>query len=283
MANDRISEAIVILERVAIDSGRPLPEGWVLSSPTKDPMSPKNDRADDAEPIGCVTLMNESAYSSFKTYLIAMCAMWFATAFGYYGLIFNAGHLHGDPHWNAITGALMEIPANVLCVPILGKIGRRNGSCLFLATVGFACCLTVVTGLDSEFVPVFAMIGKFGAAGAFASVYIFATELFPTEVRALCMGMSSMFARFGALTAQPIIAIGGLFPMTSFGVVCLIVSIVCCILPETLGKPMYETLDEAIAASNESPSTMELQDRSPVRGNVQGIDDESPRVEMNTI
>ena len=138
-------------------------------------------------------------------------------------------------------------------LPLPGKLGRRIGAVLFLGTIAVSCLLVLVVGLDSEWVNTLAMVGKFGAAGAFATVYIFATELFPTEalyvlsdvgplgtrsppqadqqrrvvwqVRALCMGMASMFARFGALATQPLIAIGGYLPMVAFGLVCLIVSV----------------------------------------------------------
>ena len=52
---------------------------------------------------------------------------------------------------------------------------------------------------------------------------------------------------------------------------------------------MYETLDEAIAASGETTATMELQDRSPVGGRTREIDDavdvddEPPKVKISTI
>ena len=42
-----------------------------------------------------------------------------------------------------------------------------------------------------------AFVGKFGIAGSFAVIYIFAGELYPTVVRAFGMGMSSMVAGIG--------------------------------------------------------------------------------------
>lgn len=44
-----------------------------------------------------------------------------------------------------------------------------------------------------------AFLGKFGIAGSFAVIYIFAGELYPTVVRAVGMGMSSMIAGSGLI------------------------------------------------------------------------------------
>lgn len=46
-----------------------------------------------------------------------------------------------------------------------------------------------------------AFLGKFGIAASFAIIYIFAGELYPTVVRAIGMGMSSMVAGSGLLLA----------------------------------------------------------------------------------
>jgi MFS transporter, OCT family, solute carrier family 22 (organic cation transporter), member 4/5 len=46
-----------------------------------------------------------------------------------------------------------------------------------------------------------AMIGKFSASSAYATIYMYSTELFPTSVRNSCMGSCSMMARFGSMSA----------------------------------------------------------------------------------
>ena len=46
-----------------------------------------------------------------------------------------------------------------------------------------------------------AMIGKLGAAAAFAVIYVFSAELYPTIVRNAGMGASSCCARIGGMVA----------------------------------------------------------------------------------
>ena len=50
-----------------------------------------------------------------------------------------------------------------------------------------------------------ALLGKLGISGAFAIIYVFSAELFPTVVRTIGVGSGSMHARIGGLLA-PFIA-----------------------------------------------------------------------------
>ncbi|KAH3727337.1 hypothetical protein DPMN_053269 [Dreissena polymorpha] len=46
---------------------------------------------------------------------------------------------------------------------------------------------------------VLANVGKFGISAAFAIIYVWSAELFPTLVRSSGMGSSSMMARVGGM------------------------------------------------------------------------------------
>ena len=54
------------------------------------------------------------------------------------------------------------------------------------------CSLTVKDAALSTF---FFLLGKFGATAAFGTVYLYTGELFPTRVRSVCVGLSSMVGR----------------------------------------------------------------------------------------
>ena len=62
----------------------------------------------------------------------------------------------------------------------------------------------MLCSIISELQPItttLAMIGKLGSAAAFAIIYIFSAELFPTVVRNAGMGASSCCARMGGIIA----------------------------------------------------------------------------------
>ena len=64
----------------------------------------------------------------------------------------------------------------------------------------------VVTSAGHEWATItLSMIGKFGISAAFAIIYVFSAELFPTMVRNSGMGASSLCARIGGI-ASPYIA-----------------------------------------------------------------------------
>ena len=47
-------------------------------------------------------------------------------------------------------------------------------------------------------------LGKFGVSAAFALVYLYTAEIFPTMIRATVVGMCSMFARVGGILAPQV-------------------------------------------------------------------------------
>ena len=50
-----------------------------------------------------------------------------------------------------------------------------------------------------------AMVGKLGSAAAFAVIYVFSSELFPTVIRHSATGASSSWARVGGMIAPYIV------------------------------------------------------------------------------
>ena len=67
---------------------------------------------------------------------------------------------------------------------------------------------------------VFSIIGKFGIAGTFNIVFIHASELYPTPVRSIGVGIANAAGRFGGTLAPIVNAAAGnmsYLPMVIFG------------------------------------------------------------------
>ena len=93
-------------------------------------------------------------------------------------------------------------------------------------------------------------LGKFGITCAFAIIYLYAAELYPTCVRNTGLGSSSMFARVGSILA-PVIgrqlsrAVGSTTPaVVVFAVFSLLGAVAALLLPETNGKRLPDTIEE---------------------------------------
>ncbi|XP_064595319.1 organic cation transporter protein-like [Liolophura sinensis] len=182
---------------------------------------------------------------------------WLVISMVYYGLSLNSGNLAGDIYLNFFLVGLVEFPAYTLCLLLLDRIGRKSLYCASMLSGGIACVCTIFPSLyanqDLQWVTVIlAMVGKLGAAAAFAIVYVYSSELFPTVVRNSALGAASMFARAGGMIS-PYISdmsdfvggdIGKALPLLIFGVSAVVAGLLSLVLPETLNKKLPETIED---------------------------------------
>ncbi|KAL8575563.1 hypothetical protein ACOMHN_059627 [Nucella lapillus] len=183
---------------------------------------------------------------------------WAVVSMVYYGLGLNVGSLSGNLFLNFLYANIAETLSYVFCLVFLFRIGRRPLHCFTMFLGGGACIaiiFPVLYGTESEtWVTItLSMIGKFGSSAAFAIIYVFSAELFPTLVRNSGMGASSLFARIGGI-ASPYVAalgtymtgdIGTALPSLVFGALSVLAGICALFLPETLHKKLPETIEDA--------------------------------------
>ena len=107
---------------------------------------------------------------------------------------------------------------------------------------------------------------KFGVSATFSVIWIYAAELFPTVVRTNALSMGSMAGGIGGIIT-PFLAglksLPWLYPLV-FGICCLIASGLIMLLPETAGKSMMTTIEEAEAYYKRRASTISTSIRNGV-------------------
>lgn len=94
-------------------------------------------------------------------------------------------------------------------------------------------------------------LGKFSISGSLCVAYVYAAELFPTEVRSIGIGFCSMIGRVGGIAAPFIILLEeqedlSFVPYLLFGVCGIMSGVWSLTLPETAGQPLLQTIDEAL-------------------------------------
>lgn len=103
------------------------------------------------------------------------------------------------------------------------------------------------------------LFGKFGISAVFTSLYIYTSELYPTQFRHTLLGFSSMVGRIGSITAPltPALAVywAGI-PSVMFGAMGLLAGVLVLTQPETLGCKMPDTLAEAEAIGRQKKKTV---------------------------
>ncbi|XP_078086939.1 organic cation/carnitine transporter 2-like [Mustelus asterias] len=174
--------------------------------------------------------------------------VWMVLTVGYYGLSLNIPNLHGDDYLNCFFSAAIEVPAYIASWLLLQRFSRRfsvSGP-LFLGGIVLFFIQLIPSNL-SVLATVLVMIGKFGATCAFAMIYIYSAELYPTAVRHMGVGMSSTAARFGSIVSPYIFYIGvyhEFLPFILIGSLTVFAAILVLFLPETLNVPLPETINQ---------------------------------------
>ena len=153
-----------------------------------------------------------------------------------FSLSYNAAQLPGSLYVNNALNGLVEMMAYIACIWCLDLFGRRNmlgefggeelnsisGWCMI---AGGACCLGSMSLLEVEDITTameesakwLSFAGKFLISASFCSVYVFAAELYPTDIRTIGVGMGSMVGRFGGFAAPLMIELQFIDGKSNFG------------------------------------------------------------------
>ena len=93
------------------------------------------------------------------------------------------------------------------------------------------------------------LMGKMCITFSWAVLFLYTAELLPTEVRTSGIGSSSFLGRFGGMIAPWIERLGKIYhpyiPAIVFGVNALLAGLLAIMLPETHGRDLPYTIEEA--------------------------------------
>ncbi|KAM9313501.1 organic cation/carnitine transporter 2-like [Gastrophryne carolinensis] len=174
--------------------------------------------------------------------------LWMIISVGYFGLSLNTPNLHGDPYLNCFFSAITEVPAYVIAWLLLRNFSRRysTSSTLFLGGVVLLFIQLVPPELGILSI-MLVMLGKFGITSAFSIVYVYTAELYPTVVRNMGVGASSMASRLGSIISPYFVYLGAYdrhLPFVLMGSLTVLVGIFTLFLPETHDMPLPDTIEE---------------------------------------
>ncbi|XP_055626421.1 organic cation transporter protein [Toxorhynchites rutilus septentrionalis] len=239
---DRKREAIDIIAKAVRMNGRGLnvDKEYYLS---KD----KSNYAVEATPKTSAGLSDLFKTPNLRKMTLNVCLCWFANSITYYGLSLSSGKLGGNPYLILFLMALVEMPSYLAIILLLDKLGRRSITSTLMIVGGICCIVAAYLNRGSTESTTVVMFGKLFIAGSFAVIYNYSAELFPTVVRNSAMGLGSMCARLAGASTPMIILFDSFdpkIPAVIFGVMSLISGSWVLFLPETMGKPMPQSLQD---------------------------------------
>ncbi|CAH0719756.1 unnamed protein product, partial [Brenthis ino] len=246
LSKKKFEEARVVLETVARVNKTQISEKSMeaLMNPPQPPQS-----VPDVEKPGLIRSIIRS-----PVLLRRVCTTpvwWVTTTFVYYGLSINSTSLSDNMHLSFILTCAVEIPGFFTAVLILDRIGRK-------ATLSSGYFFSAACNIAFVFIPndmtvvrlIVFLLGKFGISVVMTSLYLFTSELYPTEYRHSLLAFSSMVGRIGSITAPLTPVLMDYWhgiPSLMFGSMAVLSGLLVLTQPETLGSTMPDTLAEAEA------------------------------------
>ncbi|GFO32724.1 synaptic vesicle 2-related protein [Plakobranchus ocellatus] len=257
-----LDDAQKVLEDAAKLNKSVLPEGKLVKSP-EIPLGRPRD-----------LFSREYLRSTLQTWVL-----WFGVAFTYYGMVLASSEVlrlrnaEKTSHCNCVylstedyttmllstLGELLSLPINFFLIDWLGR--RISGGLCYLGTAVFFVMIQLDVSLAVLTVLMF-FVRAFSSA-SFNFVYIYSSELYPTSIRTLGMGIASAWARVGAMltpfVAQVLLSHSVATATWVYGILCFLCCICCFLLPiETKGRAMPQSLSfepngDAIEMSDGSP------------------------------
>jgi len=173
-----------------------------------------------------------------------MAFLWIAVVVTYYGISIKIAEMSGNVYVNNLLSCLLEIPAYAMTGISLEAWGRRRVMSVMLSTCAGACIIiAIMVSISVSGAQFLAFASKFCITLAFSALYVWATELFPTNLRSLAYGCLNTFAR-GAGIAAPLVAclsvVWVALPSFIFGTMAGFAAFASELLPETQGQPLME-------------------------------------------
>ncbi|XP_053604778.1 organic cation transporter protein-like [Plodia interpunctella] len=178
---------------------------------------------------------------------LAICFNWFVCGLCFFGVSQYIGHVSGNIFTNVAISAAIQVPGTLVSIYANRALGRKITLISSNCITGISCLLIIVIPHSGASHLTLGCVGLWGMSISFATVYLYAGELFPTVVRNSGVGLSSTIARIGSMVAPFVATLSHAspwLPPLTFGIVPLIGAGLCVILPDTRGKKLPDTLEE---------------------------------------
>uniref|UniRef100_A0A8C5WCU3 Solute carrier family 22 member 3 n=1 Tax=Leptobrachium leishanense TaxID=445787 RepID=A0A8C5WCU3_9ANUR len=223
---------------------------------------PDEDVADPA----CMDLVRKPQMR--KCTLIIMYA-WFTSAVIYQGLVMRLGIVSGSLYMDFFISAVVELPAAVIILLTIDRIGRRIPFALSNAGAGIACLITAFISDDLLWLKrTLATIGRLCITMAFEIVYFVNTELYPTSLRNLSVSLCSGMCDLGGILAPFLLfrlaALWVELPLIIFAILGLLCGGLVMLLPETMGISLPETIEDVENLGRQKETEKERTKDTPV-------------------
>lgn len=198
----------------------------------------------EEEPNATHTVIDLFRTVNLRIKTIVLAFVWTVCSALYYVLLLDQSELSSSRFIGFLMTALVQLPGYVYVICTLERpfFGRKRSMCAFLLLSGLCLCLHPLIGDTNPTAKILLSIfGRFCANCSYTILNLFSAEQFPTVVRGVGVGFTLVISRIGTILAPFVLLLGHYSPIV-FGLAALLAGLLSLVLPETLGKPLPETI-----------------------------------------
>ena len=173
--------------------------------------------------------------------------LWIGTRFVFNGIGISSKTFRGNFYLNIIILYIIESCSYCLSGFIIDitAIGRKGALWIQYIIIILSLVSLIIFKLDVAPELILNYVTRFCSSGIDLIYKTFTIELYPTLLRSVAFGINLTFGNAGSIIAPVILEYLYYWLLLSvFAVICAINSFILFFLPETVGKPMIETIAE---------------------------------------
>ncbi|XP_020161711.1 organic cation/carnitine transporter 4-like [Aegilops tauschii subsp. strangulata] len=233
----RAEDAMRIIRDIASTNRKSIPDGITLKIDDEDDINKNIEESS--------SILDVFRSRTTRGRLVLSVLISFLCSVVYYGLSLNVVNLKINLYISVAVNSLAEMPAFLLTTVLLQHLGRKPlaiGSMLLSGV--FCTSASLITGVGAMRALRMAcgVVGIFGMAATYNLLVVYTAELFPTTVRTAAMGCTLQASKMGAILAPMVVLLGERMPFAVFGMLGIIGGLLVFCLPETMHKPLYDTM-----------------------------------------
>ncbi|XP_042883141.1 organic cation transporter protein-like [Penaeus japonicus] len=179
---------------------------------------------------------------------LLLCLMTVTISIAYDAHMRNTANLGPNVFLTFTIAGFIELPADLLTILLMEKLGRRH-TLVWTVVVGGLSCLAVAAMPADAMTPimVLAMVGRFLITMSINVGLQYKVEVLPTVARAQGMAFIHTTGFLAAFLSPYVVYLskyGHFLPYTILGVVTIVGGLVSLLLPETLDQKLPDTLED---------------------------------------
>ncbi|EMS63741.1 Organic cation transporter-like protein [Triticum urartu] len=241
----RVDDAMRVLRDIAATNGRRIPDGVTLKLDDEGDDVDGGKQIEESSPSSSGSILDVFRSRTTRARLVLSVLINLLCSVVYYGLSLNVVNLKTNLYVSVAVNSIAEMPAYLLTALLLDHFGRKPlGIGTMLLSGVFCIAGSLIAGVGAMRVVrmVCGVVGIFGMAATYNLLFIYTAELFPTVVRNAALGCTSQASQMGAILAPMVVVLGERVPFAVFGVSGIIGGLLVFYLPETMNKPLYDTM-----------------------------------------